>query len=133
MLTKLFIFLFLSVEPEDMHPSLASLNMLTQSNVLRENNPFLQEIELYAETFGGYSTDLVRGRTSIHQRYPGLVYLQERMKEAVSGQAAYSIYLGKHGVLRQESLHLWDRFRVCRQWRMFFIVAFHHLPGLKVY
>ena len=67
--------------------------MLTQSNLLRENNQFLQEIELYAETFDGYSTDHVRG-----ERCPGLVYLQERMKEAISGKAAYSIYLGKHRV-----------------------------------
>ena len=113
-----------------MHPAISTLNLLTQANVLRENNPFLQEIELYAETFGGYSTDPVRGRTNIHRRYPGLVYLQEHMKKAVSGKAAYSIYLGKHGVgtgispLSGSESH----FRLSK---MVFIVVFRHLPGLK--
>ena len=48
--------------------------------------------------YGGISNDPVRGFTNIHTRYPGLIYLQERMRQASTGKAAYNIYLGKHGV-----------------------------------
>ena len=48
--------------------------------------------------YGNVVSDPVRGLTDLHVRYPGLMYLHERMRSATSGKAAYNIYLGKHGV-----------------------------------
>ena len=113
-----------------MHPAISTLNMLTQANVLRENNPFLQEIELYAETFGGYSTDPVCGPTNIHGRYPGLVYLQESMKKQFLEKQLIQFTWENTG-LGLEFLHFLDPNLICCLSKMFFIVVFCHLPGLK--
>ena len=81
-------FFLLPVVPEELHPALSRPNELYQSNVLTDGHPFFQEIELFSEMLGGISCDSVGGITNLAQRYPGLVYLQERMRESVTGKAA---------------------------------------------
>eukprot|EP00795_Rhopilema_esculentum_P007960 gene7960-13856_t len=48
--------------------------------------------------YGELSTDPARGFTDMFARFPAMMYLQERMRDATSGKAAYNIYFGKHGV-----------------------------------
>ena len=76
--------LLLPVVAEELHPALSRIKELCQSNVLTDGHPFFQVIELLSEMLGGISCDSVRGITNLAQRYPGLVYLHERIRESVT-------------------------------------------------
>ncbi|XP_066934637.1 uncharacterized protein [Clytia hemisphaerica] len=81
-----------------MHPCLMQIQEMFNQGRINDSHPFVQEIQYFSSMYGNVATDPVRGLTGLHERYPGLMYLQERMRLATSGKAAYNIYLGKHGV-----------------------------------
>ena len=74
------------------------MNEMMQSGILSEKHCHLQEISMFTSIFGETSEDPLRGITNLHKRFPAAVFLQEKIRNAVSGHQAYNAYLGKHNV-----------------------------------
>ena len=89
---------FFLVSPTDLHPSLARMNEMIQSGILSEKHCHLQEISMFTSIFVEISEDPLRGITNLHKRFPAAVFLQEKIRNSVSGRQAYNAYLGKHTV-----------------------------------
>ena len=53
---------------------------------------------MFTSIFGEMSEDPLRGITNLHKRFPAAVFLQEKIRNSVSGLQAYNAYLGKHNV-----------------------------------
>ena len=53
---------------------------------------------MFTSIFVEISEDPLRGITNLHKRFPAAVFLQEKIRNSVSGRQAYNAYLGKHTV-----------------------------------
>ena len=74
------------------------MNDMIQSGILSEKHCHLQEVSMVTSILGEISEDPLRGFTNLHKRLPAAVFLQEKIRNSVSGQQAYNAYLGKHNV-----------------------------------
>ena len=74
------------------------MNEMIQSGILSEKHCHLQEIRMFTSILGGISEDPLRGITNLHKRFPAAVFLQEKIRNSVSGRQAYNAYLGNHSV-----------------------------------
>ena len=53
---------------------------------------------MFISIFGEISEDPLTGITNLQKRFPAAVFLQEKIRNSVSGRQAYNAYLGKHDV-----------------------------------
>ena len=53
---------------------------------------------MFTSVLGEISEDPLRGITNLHKRFSAAVFLQEKIRNSVSGPQAYNAYLGKHNV-----------------------------------
>ena len=60
--------------------------IMFQNVTLSESHPFVQELTSFATNFGELSKDPVKSFTDIFSRYPAMMYLKERMRNASSGR-----------------------------------------------
>ena len=74
------------------------MNERIQSGILSEKHCHLQEISMFTSIFGEISKNPLRGITNLHKRSPAAVFLQEKIRNSVSGRQAYNAYLRKHNV-----------------------------------
>ena len=74
------------------------MNEMIQLGILSEKHCHLQEISMFTSIFVEISEDPLRGITNLHKRFPAAVFLQEKIRNSVSGRQAYNAYLGKHNV-----------------------------------
>ena len=74
------------------------MNEMIQSGILSDKHCHLQEISMFTSILGEISEDPLREITNLQKRFPVAVFLQEKIRNSVSGRQAYNAYLGKHNV-----------------------------------
>ena len=80
LLTVIYLFQK-TIALSDIYPVLTWINEMFENGTLSESHPFIQELPAFATGFGALSKDPVKF-FSMFSRYPAMMYLQERMRNA---------------------------------------------------
>ena len=87
----------LSVASCQLHSVFVTLNDLFMKGILSQSSALFQEMDAYGRYFSHQTVDPHR-TIDMFESLPGMMFMHEQMRNAVTGAQAYQIYLGQWGM-----------------------------------